>query len=141
MRADEYADSKRPRDGWCAEALAAVRELGDEVQALKQASAEPLTDSLAQFLAAQYVLAARDAVREANGERMDLKLLRALCADALALRRGDHTAARLRLDHERFEEEARKRRAVEEAAKQEANRPKAITSETINRIQEAAKLL
>ena len=116
MPADGYADSKPPRDGWCAEAQAAVRELAAEVAALKQTTEEPLTDALAQFLTAQYVLAIKAAVRHASGGMLDLTTLRPLCQDVGALRRGDQAADRLRLDRDRLQlsREAARKRTEEE---------------------------
>ena len=83
-----------------ANTLAAVREMTAEVAELNQAAEQPLTDTLAQFLAAQYVLAAKAAVRAAGGQPLDLKSLRPLCGDVAALRRGDQNAERLRIERE-----------------------------------------
>ena len=141
MPANGYTDTPHEPDGRFAEALAAARELAADVAALKQATEEPLTDALAQFLASQYVLATRAAVRQASGGSLDLNTLRPLCLDVVALRRGDQAADRLRLDRERFEEEVRERRAADEAAKREANRPKGIRPETLRKIEEELKLL
>jgi hypothetical protein len=88
---------------WLAQqqALEQARQLAAEVADLKQAGNEHLTEMLAQFLAAQYVLATKAAVRQANGGPVDLKTLQALCADLAALRRGDHSAERLSIERQR----------------------------------------
>jgi hypothetical protein len=119
MSGNGFDDTENERGGWFGEALAAVRELAAEVAELKQTTEEPLTDALAQFLTAQYVLAAKAAVRQASGGPLDLKTLRALCGDAVALRRGDQAAARLRFDRERLQlsREAVQKRMEEEFEK------------------------
>lgn len=61
-----------------------------------QGAGGPLSDKLAVWLAARYAIAARQLAREAGGE-LDLDLLRQLCKDVVALRRGDHSAARLEM--------------------------------------------
>lgn len=93
--------------GYCdwrvhAEAREQASQLHAEVAELKQAGEAPLTDALAQFLAAQYVLATRTALRQASGEPLPLPTLRVLCADVVSLRRGDHQVERLRLERERL---------------------------------------
>lgn len=85
-----------------AEAREQASQLHAEVAELKQAGEAPLTDALAQFLAAQYVLATRAALRQAAGEPLPLPTLRVLCADVVSLRRGDHQSQRLRLERERL---------------------------------------
>ena len=82
------------------EALAMVRRVAADADELQQAATEPLTDKLAPWLVARYFVAAKALATE-NGE-MDWKLLRELCYDMVALRRGDHYAARLRLEREQF---------------------------------------
>jgi hypothetical protein len=80
----------------------AAVELLAEVTLLKVASKEPLTDSLAQFLTAQYVLAVKAAVGKANGKPLDVKRLQAMCGDVTALRRGDQNAEWLCIERERL---------------------------------------
>ena len=63
-----------------------------------------MTDTLAQFLSAQYVVAAKAAVRQTGGVAVDLKTLQGLCNDVAALRRGDQNAEWLRLEREKFAE-------------------------------------
>ncbi len=84
-----------------------VRQLSADVAELKPAGEESLTDTLAQFLSAQYVVAAKAAVRQAGGVAVDLKTLQGLCNDVAALRRGDQNAEWLRLEREKFAEARR----------------------------------
>src|SRR5450432_905689 len=74
----------------------------------------PLTDTLALWLAARYAVATRR-VAEAEGVE-GWRLLRELCGDLVELRRGDHSAQRLRMERERLEleREAGRKRSEEE---------------------------
>jgi len=88
------------------EALELVRHMDADSSELNQASQTRLTDLLAQRLAARYVVAAQSLSQpngsDADGE-IDLKLLRELCGDIVALRKGDHSAERLKLERERLD--------------------------------------
>jgi hypothetical protein len=83
--------------------LAAVRALTADVAALRRAAREPLTDSLAQYVAAHYARAVREAVRTAGEQGVELETLQGLCRDVVDLQRGDHCARRLVLDGQRLE--------------------------------------
>ena len=85
-----------------------VRQLSADVAELKQEGAAPLTDNLAHWLAAQFVVAAKTAAAQTEGGCVELKTLRGLSADLVALRRGDHTADRLKLDWKKYEFDAAK---------------------------------
>lgn len=80
-----------------------IRELLAEVSNLQKAGVEALTDTLAHWLTAHYVAAAKRAARNAGAKGMDLKTLRGLIADVVALRRGDHSAERLLIEREQLE--------------------------------------
>ncbi len=80
-----------------------IREIVAEVASLKEAGAEALTDTLAHWLTAHYVTAAKRAAANAGSEGLDLKTLRGLIADVVALRRGDHSAERLSVEREQLE--------------------------------------
>jgi hypothetical protein len=80
-----------------------IRELLAEVDDLKKAGAEALTDTLAHWVTAHYVAAAKSAARNAGAKGMDLKTLRSLIADVVALRRGDHSAERLNIERQQLE--------------------------------------
>ena len=80
-----------------------IRELMAEVANLQKAGVEALTDTLAHWLTAHYVAAAKSAARKAGPKGMDLKTLRGLIADVVALRRGDHSAERLKIEREQLD--------------------------------------
>ena len=82
-----------------------IRELRAEVTELNDAGAESLTDTLAHWLTAHYVAAAKAAAESAGAAGIDLKILRGLSADVVALRRGDHYSMRLEIERERLEHE------------------------------------
>jgi len=98
------------------ETIELVKHMDSDASELNEASKERLTDLLAQRLAARYVVAAK-VLSQSDGEgEIDLKLLRDFCGDIVALRKGDHSAERLKLERERLEqdrEELRKVREVE----------------------------
>jgi len=79
------------------EALEMVRQLAGDADELRQATPDLLTDKLALWLAARYVVA----LKSVEGEP-DWKRLRELCNDLVALRKGDHRQERLKLDRERL---------------------------------------
>ena len=80
-----------------------LRELAAEVEALKAAGPASPSDTLAHWLSAHYAAAARKAAEEAGEAGMPLDTLRSLTADVVALRRGDHHAARLKIERERLD--------------------------------------
>ena len=80
-----------------------VRQLAAEVAALKLDGAAPLTDGFAHWLAAHLLVAAKKAAKESKNGCLDLKSLRSLNADVVALRRGDHSAERLKLERKWLE--------------------------------------
>jgi len=126
------------------EALDQARHLAAEVAELKQAVEEPMTENLARWLAAQYVVVSRAAARLAGSNPVDLKTLRVLCADVVALRRGDHYAERLRLDQERLElERQQSQRRLEELfwawAQQPENKSK-ICQSGLTEAEKAARI-
>lgn len=87
------------------EALERARNLTEQADELR-ATAGAMADQLAVVLAVRYAaaLAEWDGDPEAgNGKK--LRVLRALCEDVVELRRGDHSAARLKLEQERRAEE------------------------------------
>lgn len=89
-----------PPDGSVREVLSAMAE---ESAGFRQAAGGAVADALAGWLAGQYVLAARRLAREAGDQGLDLRTLGALTRDLVALRQGDHSAARLAIDGERLE--------------------------------------
>ena len=85
------------------EALEMVRRLSADADELQEATTEPLTDKLAVWVAARYVVAAKSLSGEQADGAGDWKQLREFCNDVVALRRGDHYADRLQIERERLE--------------------------------------
>ena len=94
------------------EVLAQVRELAADAEELAGAAEGVLAEHLATVLTARYAAALADWQGEATDEfRRKLRSLRALCQDIVELRRGNHSAARLKIEQERL---ARDREETEE---------------------------
>ena len=91
---------------WRQEALEMAREMEAETGELQSACTPPLTDQMAGWVTVRYLLAIRK-LMNAESEP-DLKMLREFCHDVVAVRRGDHSAARLKLEQERLEREREK---------------------------------
>ena len=81
------------------EALEMAGRLGEEAAELREKGGD-LTEHLALRLTARYLAASRKLADGEDGP--DLSLLRQLCSDVVALRRGDHQAERLRIERERM---------------------------------------
>src|SRR5436190_2721873 len=79
-----------------------VRHPFAEADELKSVLDEPASDKLGTWLAARYALASQHMAREGNGQ-LNWEQLREMCSDVSALRRGDHRAARLKIEQERAE--------------------------------------
>ena len=91
------------------EALAQVRELAADAREVAHATDGLLTDHLATVVAARYA----GALAGWNGEptdafRRSVRALRGLSQDIVELRRGDHSAARLKIEQERLDRERQK---------------------------------
>jgi len=74
-----------------------------ETAAIRPQDGGSVADTLAGWLATRYVVTARHLATEAGEDGMDLPTLSALTADVVALRKGDHSAERLRIERERLE--------------------------------------
>jgi len=83
------------------EALALARDLAGDTAEYQALEGPPLTDKLALWLAARYLVASR--VFQTSDSEQNWRVLRELCADIVELRRGDHRAERLRLERQRLE--------------------------------------
>jgi hypothetical protein len=84
------------------EALVLARELAANAAELAEAGGDSLADKVAPLLAARYAVMLRN-LSAASGERAeDWKMLRELCSDLVALRKGDHSAERLKIERERL---------------------------------------
>ncbi len=88
------------------ETLACARELAADAKELKDVAAGSLADDLATVVTARYAAALAGWNGEMSDElRRKLRALRLLCQDIVELRRGDHSAVRLKLEQERLAEE------------------------------------
>jgi hypothetical protein len=98
------------------ETLAQARELAADADEITAATDGRLTDHLATVVAARYAAALAGWNGEVTDEfRRKLRALRGLCQDIVELRRGDHSAQRLRMERERFDfERERERDKTEE---------------------------
>jgi hypothetical protein len=84
-----------------AEIGAMLTGLVAEAAELKRIASGSITDAVADWLAPQYLLAAREKLDGAEGARR-WEILHSFVQDWAMLRRGDHSAARLQLDRERL---------------------------------------
>lgn len=80
-------------------AMAEIRRLVEQGQALKESGKSTLSDYLGTYVAVQYVAAAAEHDRK-SADEMKWKQLRELCRDVTKMRSADHRAAELRLDQE-----------------------------------------
>jgi hypothetical protein len=93
---------------WAArqETLACAREVAADAKELKGIAEGSLADDLATIVTARYAAALANWNGEMNEElRRKFRALRFLAQDIVELRRGDHSAARLKLEQERLTEE------------------------------------
>jgi len=74
-----------------------------ETAALRQPGGGTVADTLAEWLATRYVIAGRALADQAADDGLDLATLTKLTSDVVALRKGDHSAERLRIERERLE--------------------------------------
>lgn len=81
------------------EALEMAERIGEDAAEWSAGGRPPLTDTLAMWLAARYVVATRQLAEAEAPESW--RLLREMCGDVVELRRGDHSAQRLELERER----------------------------------------
>jgi hypothetical protein len=112
-------------------ALAEARRVMSEGQELGEIGEGALADKLAVWLVGRYVVATRKLLE--NGDAPDAwKLLRELCHDLVALRRGDHGAEWLRIERERLKLQRKKQHSDREKLKQEIlkeNPPREVLSD------------
>jgi hypothetical protein len=85
------------------EALNAMQQMADEAEELQSSSTELLSDKVSTWLLARYFMKLKQAL--AAGGPNELKLLHRFCADIVALRRGDHYSARIKLVEQKLERE------------------------------------
>jgi hypothetical protein len=102
MTANESPDAKPPSKPRIAEIKSLLLGMVAEANELKSAMGGSITDAVADWLAAQYLLAAREKLSGAEGARR-WEILRLFVQDWAMLRRGGHSAARLQLDREELD--------------------------------------
>ena len=88
------------------EAFEIAGRLGEDAAEWAREDRAPLTDTVAHWLAARYAVATRRVAE--TGGREGWRLLREMCGDVVELRKGDHSAERLRIERERLELEKAK---------------------------------
>jgi len=99
------------------EALAAVRRFGADAAEINQAAGGQLADQLAICLIARIAVALQKPTSGGDDPAGELQRLRQLCADLVALRKGDQNAQWLRIEREKFDL-VLKKAGAEEAARQ-----------------------
>jgi hypothetical protein len=126
--------------------------MAKEAAELKQAVGGSVTDAVADWLAPQYLLAAREKLGGAEAAR-HWEVLRTIIQDWTLLRRADHSAARLQLDREQLDwQRANSQLEKEKEFREWLKRPdirkeifpepsRGITTETLKKIEEALHLL
>jgi hypothetical protein len=97
-------------------ALDLTRQLGRDVGELQPPGSPPLADQMAVWLAARCLMAVQKLAGKSGDGGMELKVLRELLRDVVAVRRGDHSGARLKMEQERLER-AREKTAEEVIAR------------------------
>ena len=126
--------------------------MAEEAADLKQAIGGSITDAVADWLAPQYLLAARKKLT-GTPEVRRWEILRAIVQDWTVLRRCDHSAARLQLDREeldlvRANSQTRKEKEFREWLKRPEIRKeffpepsRGLSPESIKMMEEALNLL
>jgi hypothetical protein len=105
------------------EALEAVRQFGADAAELSQAAGGQLADHLALCLTARIAVALREPASGGDDPTGQLQRLRQLCADLVALRKGDHNAQWLRLEREKLDLELKEFQEEEAARKKQLEKP------------------
>ena len=85
------------------EALEAVRRFGGDAAELSQAAGGHLADQLAVCLTARIAVALQRPPSDGDDPAEQLRRLRQLCGDLVALRKGDHNAQWLRIKREKLD--------------------------------------
>ena len=83
------------------EAMELARDLADHADEMTEVAGGLLSDKLAALLAAKYMVMIKS-INEVTGDNPDeWNRLRELCSDLVALRKGDHSAERVRIERRR----------------------------------------
>jgi hypothetical protein len=96
-------------------ALAETHRITAEGHELDQAGQKVLADKIAVWLLGRYAVATRKLI-ENESDPAAWKLLREVCHDLVALRRGDHFAEWLRIDREKLDLQRRRMEREEKTA-------------------------
>ncbi|MGP8201234.1 MAG: tetratricopeptide repeat protein [Limisphaerales bacterium] len=108
-----------------------ARRVMSEGGQLAKTGNKALADNLAVWLTGRYVVATRK-LMENGDDPAAWKMLRELCHDVVALRRGDHGAEWLRIEREKLKLQRKKQNSDREKLKQEIleeNPPRKVLSE------------
>ena len=87
------------------EVLEMARQLSADSGELQLAGAQSLTEHMTVWLTARYLMAIRKLAEKNPDGEPDLKVLREFCHYTVAVRRGNHSGARLKIEQERLERE------------------------------------
>jgi hypothetical protein len=83
------------------EAYMMMERIGPDAEVIAGAAKEPMTETLATWLAARYMVAAKSAEGLGGDKASGWDRMREFCHDVIALRRGEHLAQRLEFDRVR----------------------------------------
>jgi hypothetical protein len=100
-------------------ALAETQRIVSEGMELDKVGDKTLADKLAAWLLGRYAVATRQLIENEN-DPAAWKLLREVCHDLVALRRGDHFAEWLRIDREKLELQRQRQEREEKTATSES---------------------
>jgi hypothetical protein len=128
-------------------ALEAVHQFEADAAELNQAAGGQLADQLALCLTARIAVALQQPISGGHNPAGQLRRMRELCSDLLALRKGDHNAQWLRIEREKLDLDLKKHEE-EAAVRKEKNgeglrspRKGGISPETLEIIERECKLL
>ncbi|MDR3456040.1 MAG: hypothetical protein P4N60_01230, partial [Verrucomicrobiae bacterium] len=82
------------------EAGTLMKRVGADAAALAGAAKEPMTETLATWLTARYLVAAKSAEGLGDDKVPAWDRMREFCHDVMALRRGEHLKQRLEFERE-----------------------------------------
>jgi hypothetical protein len=118
-----YAEWKRQQ-----ETRDLAQEMIQESGEFQPTGAPPLSDRMAVWVTARYLLSIRRLTEQTGAEASDLPVLREFCRDLVALRRGDHCAARLKMEQDRLSRQCEaamaRRAALPQSKRVEPNQAK-----------------
>jgi len=122
------------------ETLEAVAQFGADAAELTEAAGGNLADQVALCLTARIAVALRQPTAGEIDAAGQLRRLRQLCSDLVALRRGDQNAQRLRIEREKLDRQM-KTFETEEAARQKQSAKANIDLKTYHASKETHDLI